>query len=191
MGASLAAVNPCYKDCWGEHPSEVSVADIEEAKEALKGSAEEEYVFTPEEETWKVIVNKGMGKVEKESKSSVINISDAVNIAEAGLQVDTKRHRFAYVVLCRISEGGALSKANEKLAANKKARIGDRVVAVNGREGSHRIVEELKSQHRLVLELARVKGMDDLSFRFRQDGLKSKGSKDKSGGRKESKDSGA
>jgi C-terminal processing protease CtpA/Prc len=78
-----------------------------------------------------------------------------------GLDINTKRYRYKYVVIRAVAEGGVLGKANAKMAnADQQARPGDRILSVNGTSGSREIVAQLKDANSLELEILRVTNED-------------------------------
>jgi len=78
-----------------------------------------------------------------------------------GLDINTKRYRYKYVVIRAVAEGGVLGKANAKMAnADHQARPGDRILSVNGTSGSREIVAQLKNETTLELEFLRVTNED-------------------------------
>lgn len=136
---------------------------------------------TPGTTVWKQVVNKqrivddggsspGSPKLTKSTTMKVISL-DSVKIPEVGVDIDTKRHQFDYVVIREVYPEGAVAKANEKIKSGKKrlnadlkmetviklkAAAGDRILSVNGKEGSREIVKELQNgPTRLEIELQR------------------------------------
>lgn len=128
---------------------DISNTSPKKEKEPAKAEAKPEPVeplsdgpgWSREDASWKVIVNKDGGGV--------------------GMDINTKRYRYQYVVIRGVVENGVLAKANEQLAdARQKAKAGDRIVSVNVAKGSREIVQQLKHENRLELEMQRVANED-------------------------------
>jgi hypothetical protein len=77
-----------------------------------------------------------------------------------GLEVNSKRCRYDYVVVRKVYETGKMAEYN---SANPSTACqpGDRLEQVNGIKGAKPLLLELKSAQKLSMQFARVSGGDD------------------------------
>jgi hypothetical protein len=92
-----------------------------------------------------------------------INVKKPADGSGVGMDINTKRYRYKYVVIRNVVPGGELHKVNELQSKDEKVKPGDRLVSANGVTGGKEIVAELKSATALELEIQRVETEDPTS----------------------------
>jgi hypothetical protein len=130
-----------------ETKSAVSMASFEPATASSvpKSSTPETEVPSAEPPRWK------------------INVKKPADGSGVGMDINTKRYRYKYVVIRNVVPGGELHKVNELQSKDEKVKPGDRLVSANGVTGGKEIVAELKSATALELEIQRVETEDPTS----------------------------
>jgi hypothetical protein len=128
-------------------PQTVAVATFDPAptSKGMKASPPETEVPSAEPPRWKVHVKKP---------------ADGTGV---GMDINTKRYRYKYVVIRNVVPGGELDKVNETQSKDEKVKAGDRLLSANGVTGGKEIVAELKSATALDLEIQRVETEDPTS----------------------------
>jgi hypothetical protein len=92
-----------------------------------------------------------------------VNVKKPADGSGVGMDINTKRYRYKYVVIRNVVPGGELHKVNELQSKDEKVRPGDRLLSANGVSGGKEIVAELKSATSLELEIQRVETEDPTS----------------------------
>merc|ERR1719353_323063 len=126
-------------------PEGVAAAHFEPAtspKSAPKSTTPETEVPSAEPRKWKVSLKKP---------------ADGSGV---GMDINTKRYRYKYVVIRNVVPGGELQKVNDLQSKDEKVKSGDRLLSANGVTGGKEIVAELKAASSLELEITRVETED-------------------------------
>jgi hypothetical protein len=79
-----------------------------------------------------------------------------------GLVINTKRHRYDYVVVREVVPNQQFDRFNAE-NPSESCEVGDRIVQVNGVSGAKPILAELKSAASLRIDFARLGDDPDLS----------------------------